>query len=125
MQTLRGMSTITIDSSIRGHHVYRGVWTPVIYQVLICKRERHNIHDLFAVAVHKESTVVGHVPRHISAMCHTFFGKVGVVLRVRLRGIGDILMIYRKVAWKCFVTLFLLEKRLMFKRLGFSNRFIE
>ena len=40
------MSAIGIESSIRGYHVY---WTPVIDEVLVCERERHNIHDPFAV----------------------------------------------------------------------------
>ena len=34
------------ESSIRGYQVY---WTPVIDEVLVCERERHNIHDPFAV----------------------------------------------------------------------------
>ena len=44
---------------------------PVICEVLVCERERHNIHDPFAVAVYKGSiaTVVGHVPQRIAAMC--------------------------------------------------------
>ena len=39
------MSAIGIESSIRGYHEY---WTPVIDEVLVCERERHNIHDPFA-----------------------------------------------------------------------------
>ena len=44
---------------------------PVIYEVLVCEREQHNIHNPFAVAVYKGSiaTVVGHVPRCIATMC--------------------------------------------------------
>ena len=38
-----------IESSIRDYHVYRSIWTPVIDEVLVCERERHNIHDPFAV----------------------------------------------------------------------------
>ena len=71
------------------------------------------IHDPFAVAVHKGSTIVGHVPRYISVMCYTFLASA--LLSVRLQGIGGIPMIYHKVAWKCLATLFLLEKILMFK----------
>ena len=43
------MRAIGIESSIRvTMHVY---WTPVIDEVLVCERarERHNIHDPFAV----------------------------------------------------------------------------
>ena len=40
-----------IESSIRGYHVYRSIWTPVIHdrKVLVCEREQHNIQDPFAV----------------------------------------------------------------------------
>ena len=38
-----------IEFSIRGYHVYRSIWMPKIDQVLVCERERHNIHDPFAV----------------------------------------------------------------------------
>ena len=50
---------------------------PVIDEVLVCEREQHNIHDPFAVAVYKGSTIVGHVPRRIAAMCYAFLGKSG------------------------------------------------
>ena len=44
-------SAMGIESSIRGYHVYRNIWTQVIDKVLVCERdlERHNIHDPFAV----------------------------------------------------------------------------
>ena len=60
------MSAVVIESAVRGHHVYRSIWAPVIDEVFVCKRERHNIHDPFAVAVCKGSAVVGHVPRRIA-----------------------------------------------------------
>ena len=80
------MSSITIESSIHGHHVYRTVWTPMIDEVLACKREQHNIHDPFAVAVRKGSTVVGHVPQHISAMCYMFLGKSECSISCKVTG---------------------------------------
>ena len=36
--------------------------------MLVCKRERTNKEDLFAVAVYKEDVVVGHVPRLLSCI---------------------------------------------------------
>ena len=40
--TICRMSTVTIESSIHGHHVYRSIWAPVI-EVLVYKWKRHNI----------------------------------------------------------------------------------
>ena len=45
------MSAIAPESAIRGHHVYKSIWTPEIDEFLVCKRERHNVHDPFAVVV--------------------------------------------------------------------------
>ena len=49
------MSAVGIESSIRGHHVYRSVWTLLIDEVLVCEQEQHYIHDSFAIAVYKGS----------------------------------------------------------------------
>ena len=54
---------------IRGYHVYEEVWSSVIGEVLVCRRDTRNRHDPFAVATCKGTTVVGHVPRRISAIC--------------------------------------------------------
>ena len=51
------------DSCIRGHHVSKGFWTPVINEDLVCAQESGNSHDPYAVAIKKGSVVVGHVPR--------------------------------------------------------------
>ena len=54
-----------IVSAIRGHHVYKDIWNPVIGEVLVCEREEvnhrlsilrsienlwENNHDHFAIA---------------------------------------------------------------------------
>ncbi len=35
----------------------------------MCRRERGNAHDAFAVAVEKESRIIGHVPRNKLSTC--------------------------------------------------------
>ena len=39
------MSTYTVETIVRGYHVYRAVWEAAIGQVLPCKQERGNVHD--------------------------------------------------------------------------------
>ena len=52
---------------IRGHHLYKAVWTPTIGERLCVQREPRNALDRRAVAVlTSEDTLVGHVPREIS-----------------------------------------------------------
>ena len=40
----------------------------------MCKSS--NTHDPFAVAVYKEGTIVGHVPRIFSAVCYVFLNMI-------------------------------------------------
>ena len=61
-----------VRGPVRGHHVYKDFWVPIEGEVLQCSRETSNWHDPFAVAILKDGTVVGHVPRKISAMCALF-----------------------------------------------------
>ena len=66
------METHVCDSCIRGHHISKDFWTPVINEELVCAQESGNSHDPYAVAIKKGSVVVGHVPRKISAICSLF-----------------------------------------------------
>ena len=84
MSAVRG--AVSIESAVQGHHVYKSVWTPVIGKLLVCKQERHNIHDPFAAAVYKGSIIVGHVSRNISAMCHTFLGNSWCSITCKITG---------------------------------------
>ena len=46
------------ESVVRGHHVYKAVWTPFVGEILDARREDENSHDRHAVAVF-DSCVVG------------------------------------------------------------------
>ena len=46
-------TTFRIESTVRGHHVYKAAWYPYIGEELPVQREVNNIHDDFAVAVSK------------------------------------------------------------------------
>ena len=64
-----------IESSVRGHHIYKELWTPFIGEELQTAQEPENGHDPFAVAVLKEGVIVGHVPRDISRVCWYFLER--------------------------------------------------
>ena len=66
------VTTFRIESTVRGHHVYKAAWSPYIGEELPVQREVSNIHDYFAVAVLKNGNTVGHVPREISRVCWYF-----------------------------------------------------
>ena len=57
---------LSIESVIRGHHIFKSIWTPFIWEILPPKVEVGNVHDNQAVAVSKNDNTVGHVPQQLS-----------------------------------------------------------
>ena len=51
-----------LDSTVRGHHVYKTVWTPFLGEILTAIPESENNHDRHAVCVKKGREIVGRVP---------------------------------------------------------------
>jgi hypothetical protein len=47
------MPSFSESYSVRGDHVYKGIWEAAEGEVLPCTRELHNLQNLFAVAVMK------------------------------------------------------------------------
>ena len=66
-----------LQSVIRGHHVYKSIWTPVVGEHLDTAQEDGNGHDLYAVAVTRSSTTVGHIPREYSRTFYFFISHGG------------------------------------------------
>ena len=56
------LATFSLNSVVRGYHVYKDYWEAATGEILRCCEERTNIHDPFAVAIIKDDSVVGHVP---------------------------------------------------------------
>ena len=50
-------TTFRIESTVRGHRIYKAAWSPYIGEELPVQREVNNIHDDFAVAVLKNGTL--------------------------------------------------------------------
>ncbi len=42
-----------LASCVRGHHVYKDIWSPNFGEELKCRREEGNVKDSYAVAVLK------------------------------------------------------------------------
>ena len=43
--------------------MYKDNWESFIGEELVCKRQRDNVYEPFAVAVLKADNIVGHIPR--------------------------------------------------------------
>ena len=78
--------SFTVDSMIRGNHVYKDIWDSHLGEELTCRRERNNIHDPYTVAVLKSDVIVGHIPRAISAACYVFLGRAGSTISCKVTG---------------------------------------
>ena len=69
------LQVFEIDSYVRGYHAYMDVWSPVIGETLLVKREPSNVKDRHAVAIFKEDAVVGHVPYNIAPRFSQFLRR--------------------------------------------------
>ena len=81
------MEEFTIDSVVRGHHVYKSIWTPRVGEVLPTEVEDDNDEDVYAIAVLRGSVVVGHVPRTFSRIFYFFIVRCEITGR-RKFGVG-------------------------------------
>ena len=72
-------------SGIRGFHVYKEVWKPILRERLNLSHERKNFHYRYAIAAYKRlpgqlaDSIIGHLPREISRPTLCFLLRGGVV----------------------------------------------
>ena len=64
--------SVEFNLFIRGYHAYKHIWEPYVGETLLLKQEPTNVKDHSAVAVMKETEVVGHVPHNISSPLSMF-----------------------------------------------------
>ena len=74
-----GDFSFTFESVIRGHHIYKSVWTPFIGETLSLTIEDGNAEDPYAVAVMKGTAIVGHTLREMSRVFSFFIQHDGTI----------------------------------------------
>jgi len=79
MRAPTDMDTWHVDADVRGHHIYKTVWTPFVGEILLVQQEDHNTEDSFAEAILKSGKIVGHGPREISQIVWYFIEHDGTV----------------------------------------------
>ena len=67
------------ESVVRGHHIYKHIWTPGIGKELSVEKELGNLHDSFTVSVVKNDCTVGHMLRSLSKVTWFFLNQDGAV----------------------------------------------
>lgn len=58
-------TTFQLDGVIRGHHVYKFVWTPIIGETLLLTPDEGNIHDIYAVGMDKNAATLYMLAMHL------------------------------------------------------------
>ena len=99
-----------VGSVVRGYHIYQSVWDAIIGESLICVIENDNSNDKFAVAVTRNNTIVGHVPRTFSSLCSIFLRKGGSVM-CEVTGRRQYSLIYHRAVWRSLVYTFLMAMK--------------
>ena len=67
-----------IVGCIRGHHIFKNIWTPEIGDILMCVREPEYSYDKNAVALKKSrkkcrtGPTIGHISRDLSSAVSSF-----------------------------------------------------
>ena len=69
----------SVESVVRGHHIYKSIWTPLIGEVLTAELEEDNTEDQYAVAVIRAETIVGHVPCELRRIFYFFIRRGGTI----------------------------------------------
>ena len=70
------------ESSIRGYHVYKSIWTYEISEKLRCDREENNANDKFAVKLVRNDGNKEHVPIELSKVFKFFLKEVAKYLQL-------------------------------------------
>lgn len=67
----------SVETMIRGYHIYKDVWKSSVGEQLLCEIEENNRQDSHTVAVVRTGPVVGHVPRKLSLISTLFMCQSG------------------------------------------------
>ena len=73
------VAEFNLSCAVRGHHVYKDIWTPFVNEELTVVCESGNIHNPDAVSVMKGGTIVGHMPRSLSRVVWFYISHGGTV----------------------------------------------
>ena len=75
-----------VPSCVRGYHVYKDRWAAAFGELLTCSREPTNASDSYAVAVIKDETTIGHLPRKMCRVCSVFLRR-GSLINCKVTGL--------------------------------------
>ena len=72
-------SFFACKSAVRGYHIYQEIWEASCGQTFPCLWEEGNPFDLFAMSAVRAGSIIGHMPKKISAACSLFLQNRGSI----------------------------------------------
>ena len=77
-------ATFILESVVRGHHIYKRIWTPMLGEILQIELEETNSNDARAITVQKDGVIIGLLPRETARIIWYFLkrGSSGVWLDI-------------------------------------------
>ena len=73
------MTVFCFSNVIRGHHIYKLVWSPVVGEVLKLRPEDGNEYNRYVVGVQKDGKIIGHAPKEITRIFYYFMQQNGTI----------------------------------------------
>ena len=73
------METLKKNSVVTGHHIYKTIWTPFIWEMLPAEIEEGNVYDRYAISLTRDGKIVGHMPCSISKVSWHFLKHGGKI----------------------------------------------
>ena len=80
---------LTVQSAVRGFHVYKAIWQPEEGEKLIREHEENNKYDLYAIKMCRplDRKIVGHLPTEISRITRFMIAR-GPMVEAQVKSTG-------------------------------------
>ena len=78
-------ATYEYNSFARRYHAYMNIWSPLIGEILNCKRDKYAVSIIRKNSWENES-IAGHVPENISKCCPMFLMIPNTTIEVQVVG---------------------------------------
>ena len=97
--------SLAISSFVRGHHIYKRIWTPSEGEVLQLQREPSNPKDRFAVTVVVclDGEIVGRVPANLTPTFSPFLARECNTITATITGARSI--VEQVWVWRCLAVI--------------------
>ena len=107
------ITSMDLETFIKGHHIYKNIWTPQLDELLEVSTEPDNPVDKFAVAVKKNQNIVGHLKKGKTgrfAKTLLFFCVVTHTRSVMQRSLGKDIILAMGMVYKFHAYYIYLDK---------------